>query len=58
MRVPRKLCPFLTRPCDPACMFFMDQTEDCLIKKSLEEVNDHKTLSRIHTLVEGIKREI
>jgi len=56
--VPRKLCPFLTRPCDPACMFFMDQTEDCLIKKSLEEVNDHKTLSRIHTLVEGIKREI
>ncbi len=53
-----KLCPFLTRPCDPKCMFFVDQPEDCLIRKSLQEVYEHKTLNRIHTLAEGIKREL
>ncbi|MDR3583769.1 MAG: hypothetical protein P4L59_00385 [Desulfosporosinus sp.] len=55
----RKLCPFLAKPCDPDCMFFMVQTEEeCLIKKSLEEVYTHKTLSRIQVLTEGIKREL
>ncbi|MDR3541000.1 MAG: hypothetical protein P4L69_08590 [Desulfosporosinus sp.] len=54
----RKLCPFLARPCDPECMFFTDQTEECLVKKSLEEVYTHKTLSRIQVLTEGIKREL
>ena len=54
----RKLCPFLARPCDPDCMLFMVQTEECLIKKSLEEVYAHKTLSRIQIRIEGIKREL
>jgi len=56
--VPSKLCPFLARTCDPSCMFFMGQTEDCLIRKSLHEVNTHKTLSRIQILTEEIKREL
>lgn len=56
--MPKKLCPLLNRSCEPACMFFMEETEDCLIRKSLEEVNTHKTLSRIQTLLEVIKREI
>ena len=56
--MPNKLCPFLTRPCDPECMFFVDQTKDCLIKKSLEEVYSHKTLNRIQILAEEIKREL
>lgn len=54
-----KLCPFLTRPCDPECMFFVNKPEDdCLIRKSLQEVYEHKTLNRIQILAEGIKREI
>jgi len=37
----------------------MVQTEEeCLIKKSLEEVYTHKTLNRIQILTEGIKREL
>lgn len=56
--MPNKLCPFLARPCDPECMFFMEQPEDCLIRKSLKEVNEHKTLNRIQTLAEGIKRAL